>query len=644
MKNISINLTAIFLKSPRLRNVAASCMLVSASLMVNAQSPTAPALDFNVFVKNGARLSTNVTEGPIATGGDLTLSGNYVIASKSAGTFKTANVGIGLVVGGKLVYSSGNQTYVNNGYVKLGNCTGSTVWYVDNNGAGSNLRVTSGKFDAVPSINLQTSASRLGVSATNNPVCQGNLIDFAKAFSTMQANSKNMSAYPTYIEFTNPNGNLKGTTIPSVVTNGQIKVNLKTGSNVMNVTGAQLNSVTGNISFNNSPNANQILIINVNAPGTFNWNVWNQAGLGFQNCPYIIYNFYNTTNLQIQGNSTIEGTVFAPFADITKTANQSNIEGQVVGLSFYHSGGANNYAVFVPKIAEADTDGDGVPDKDDNYPADASKAFNNLFPASGFGTLMYEDLWPYTGDYDFNDLVVDYRFNTVTDAANNVAEIIYSFVPRAAGASFRNGLAFQLDGVSPDKILSVNGTKMSTGWSPLNSNGTEAGHTLHSNIIVFDDVFKVFNKVPAGTNNINTFAVSTHYTADTLTVPVKFKPGVISFSTLTSARFNPYLIVDQKREKEIHLSDHIPSAKMDLTYLGQGNDNSNVGTGKYFKTKNNLPWALNIATSIPYPMEIVDFTGAYLNFIKWAVSGGTNNKDWYLNSTGNRNASKLYKK
>ncbi|MEO5998812.1 MAG: LruC domain-containing protein [Chitinophagaceae bacterium] len=644
MRNISKLIISASLRSRRFYKAFFTIILIPVASIVQAQSPTAPALDFNIFVKNGARLSTNQSEGPVAIGGDFTLSGNYQMATTSAGTFKSGNVPIGLVVGGKLMFTSGNQNYVRNGYVKLGDCTGSQVWYKDNNGANSNLRITKGKFDATPSINLQTSASNLGVSATVNPVCQGGLIDFAKSFAAMQVNSKNLSDYPTQIEFTNPNGDRKGTTIPSVLTTGQIKVNLLYETNVMNVTGTELNSVTGNITFNKAPDDKHILIINVNAAGTFNWKVWNQAGLAFANCPFILYNFYNTTNLHIQGNSTIEGTVFAPFADITKIVNQSNIEGQIIALSFFHSGGAIRYATFIPKIADTDTDGDGVSDKDDNYPTDATKAFNNTYPSSGFSTLMFEDLWPYKGDYDFNDLVINYKFNTVTNAANFVSEIIYSFVPRAAGASFRNGFAFQLDGISPEKIVSVSGTKMSTGWSKLNSNGTEAENVSSANIIVFDDVFKVFNNLPSSTNSINTFASLEHYKSDTITILVKFQPGVVRFSTLTSTKFNPYLIVNQVRGKEVHLVDHIPSAKMDLTLLGKGDDMSNVGTAKYFKTKTNLPWALNVVNSIPYPLELVDFTSAYKNFIKWAASGGITNSDWYLNTSGNRDDSKLYNK
>lgn len=637
-------LISMLLTPVRFFIIAITVILILSVSLLQAQSPTAPALNFNVFVKNGARLETNETEGPVAIGGNFTLAGNYLVATKSAGTFKSGNVPIGLVVGGKIVFTSGNQNYVNNGYVLLGDCTGASVWYKDNNNANSNIRITRGGFGTTPSINLQTSAASLGVSATNNPVCQVATIDFAKAFSTMQVNSKNMSVLPTQIEFTNPNGDKKGTSIATVLTYGQVKVNLPGATNVMNLTGAELNSVSGNITFNRLPDEKHILIINVNAPGTFKWSVWNQAGLSIQGAPYIIYNFYNTTNLQIQGNSTIEGTVFAPFADITKTANQSNIEGQVIGLSYYHVGGTNRYANFVPQITEADSDGDGVSDKDDNYPTDAGKAFNNQFPASGFSTLMYEDLWPFKGDYDFNDLVIDYKFNTITNATNNVASVIYNFVPRAAGAGVRNGFAFQLDGVSPDKILSVSGTKVTAGWSQISSNGTEAGNASNANIIVFDDAFKMFNKLPAGSSNVNTFSVSEKFSADTITVEVKFQPNTVSFSSLGSGKFNPYLIADQKRDKEIHLPDRAPSAKMNLNYFGQGHDNSNVGSGKYFKTKNNLPWALNIAVSVPYPQEMVDITSAYLNFIKWATSGGSTNSNWYLDDTGNRVAGKLYSK
>ena len=109
------------------------------------------------------------------------------------------------------------------------------------------------------------------------------------------------------------------------------------------------------------------------------------------------------------------------------------------GQSIHNYGLAVDICLIIDgKTASWDTakdwDNDGVADINDDYPIDATKASANAFPASGFGTLLYEDQWPYKGDFDFNDLVVDYRFNTITNAANNVAEIVYSFGPKASGA------------------------------------------------------------------------------------------------------------------------------------------------------------------------------------------------------------------
>ncbi|MFC4230849.1 SdrD B-like domain-containing protein [Parasediminibacterium paludis] len=321
-------------------------------------NPTASAQGFNVFVKNNATLTTNETEGGVAIGGDLTVNGNYQVAINSAAftntanPFKVQNVPIGLLVGGKVNYVNGMLQVNSNTYAKVGDATGSAVWYTDNQTIPNiqNIQITPGAYNANPRIQLNANQNTLGVNPTTNPVFQSGLIDFNTAFATMQATATGLAACASNASLTNPNGNVTGTTIQSVLTGGQLKINLNTGSNVLNVTGTDLNSVTNGITFNNKPDATHPLVINVNAPGSFTWNVWNQAGIGDNEGSYIIYNFYNTTSLNIAGNSTIQGTVFAPNADIIKTANQSNINGQVVGLSYTQSGGENHYHNFSPCI------------------------------------------------------------------------------------------------------------------------------------------------------------------------------------------------------------------------------------------------------------------------------------------------------
>lgn len=315
---------------------------------VFAQSPTAPALGFNVFVEKGAKLTTNETEGPLACGEDLTVAGNYQVSTNYSGTFLVNGLKTTLVVGGKINYLGGNSLQVNqNGYVKIGDSTGSYVWYKDQNNAYAPIRITPGpNYNGSPRISLQANALQLGlVSAINKPVFQKNLIDFTSAFTLMRATSSSMSTCTDNAIIKNPNGGvIAHTGLPS-----QIKITLNLGVNVLNITGADLNAVS-NIIFTNNPDVLHTLIINVNAAGSFNWNVWNQAGIGLAHSPYILYNFYNTTALNIQGNSTIEGTLYAPFADVVKTVNQSNIEGQVICRSFDHSGGENHYAVFSPAV------------------------------------------------------------------------------------------------------------------------------------------------------------------------------------------------------------------------------------------------------------------------------------------------------
>lgn len=333
-------------KFPQFKLATLIAILFTATA-AHSQSPTSPANGFNIFALNNLALTTNETEGPVACGGDLTIKGNYQICLHNAGNFLVDGVKIGLLVGGKVNYQSGNALQImQNAYVKIGNSTGSTVWYYDQNNAASPIRITpTANYNSTPRISLQTNATQLGVNAGTNPVFQGNLLDFASAFSTMRATSTSIAMCSPNAQLTNPNGQ----SIPNTNLPNQVKINLQNGINYLNITGNDLNNVQV-FTFNQQPSASKVLVINVNAPGTFNWNVWNQSGIGFAHCPYILYNFFNTTQLNIVGSNVIEGTVFAPYADVDKTANQANLEGQVIAKSFAHSGGEVHYAVFTPSL------------------------------------------------------------------------------------------------------------------------------------------------------------------------------------------------------------------------------------------------------------------------------------------------------
>ena len=322
-------------------------VFTAVSSWVVAQNPLSPALGFNIFLEKSARFTTNETDGPIAMGGNLTVSGNYQVATINAGSYLVGGIPVSLVVGGKVNYSSGVLQVNQNGYVKIGDSTSSFVWYRDMNNAASPIRITNGNnYNSSSRIQLQANAVQLGVSATINPVFAKTAINFTSAFNQLKTSSAVMSVCNNTVQLTTANGQ----PIPCNNLPSQVKINLSSRVNVLNLHGSDLNRASI-ITFNQQPDPNRILLINVDAPGTFNWEVWNQAGIGGTNSPYIIYNFYNTTTLNINGRSTIEGTVFAPYADIFKTVNQANIEGQVIGQSFTHSGGEVHYYPFDASIA-----------------------------------------------------------------------------------------------------------------------------------------------------------------------------------------------------------------------------------------------------------------------------------------------------
>jgi LruC domain-containing protein len=296
----------------------------------------------------------------------------------------------------------------------------------------------------------------------------------------------------------------------------------------------------------------------------------------------------------------------------------------------------------------ADTDSDGVIDLEDMYPNDSLRAFATSYPAGGFGTLLFEDLWPSVGDYDFNDLVIDYQYTIVSNAENNAVEARYTFVTRAIGGALHNGFAFQMNGLNPNKIFSTSGTKTNgITWATLNANGTEVGNNSAANIPVFKDAYDLL----PGTGGhwfMNVEPNAPDVGTDTTIVLITFlnnglapAGGVTDASVLSSVNFNPYIIVGQERGKEIHLVNMPPSQLMNMSYFGSLNDGSVPSSNIYFKSKQGLPWALNINQSIPYPSEKIDFITAFPNFVNWAQSGGATHADWYLNNPGNRVLDKL---
>ena len=321
-------------------------------------------------------------------------------------------------------------------------------------------------------------------------------------------------------------------------------------------------------------------------------------------------------------------------------------------------------------IGNIDSDGDGAPNMMfgvvyDDYPHDATRAFNNYWPATPY-TLAFEDLWPSIGDFDLNDAVITYRFNNVTNASDKLVETYGNFTVRATGGSLQKGFAFQLPSATilqNDFTVSAPGSQRTMSYITYNLNGTEAGQDKV--VIIVDDLLP---------NNQNTIS-GTHWSEVNLWVRLNMVATDKSVDYFDVQTWNPFLIVfdirtDIDRRREVHLAGYPPTTIAfnwvypQFRYFDSANDGSNYPTGGiggnlWYKTNPKTEmWGVNFGQYFPFGLDIpksnfqwaieADLTHApaeppdpdngtyrftlkyaYDYFDDWASSNGANNQDWY---------------
>lgn len=315
------------------------------------------------------------------------------------------------------------------------------------------------------------------------------------------------------------------------------------------------------------------------------------------------------------------------FEDLPRSTGQSDEDFN--DLIFYVS--ANPWEAIetggIPEVQEAtDSDGDGVLDENDEFPNDPLRAARNTYK----GSLGFEDLWPAQGDYDFNDLVIDYEIDHIVNSENMLVDIEADWTIRAVFATFSNGFGVDFKNITSNDIASITGLNHSENIISLNGNGTESNQD-NATVIFFDNVFNIVQGSPFP----HTSPTSTLSATITFSSPM-------SQNTVGYPPYNPFIFVDGDRSKEIHLPGHQPTDLANMALFGTGGDATDF-TGNYFyKTDNGLPWAINLTESFDFPNSGISINQAYHHFATWATSGGMVNKDWYKDEPGYRDTSKIY--
>lgn len=533
-----------------------------------------------------------------------------------------SNITIGFNANGGTVRICGSNVTVQNA-----NLNNSSTLIVTSGASASfqnlNQNGTSTTFQNWGTVSISSSFSPGGVVLNNGTITTTN--DFSLNSHATLTNNGDITVGQTF----NINGNCLATNNHSIVVTQTLNVNGQ----------GQLDNncylwVKQDLNINN--NLNNYSYIRTDGETTIN------GGGNF--------NFYSGAMLKTY-NTTINGTVTGNVSNsLYKVTNNTRINGggsvrnyiqfyDVNGIETNYgsfSGGAstgsNLYIATSSCNPEGngaapvtDTDGDGVADNSDEYPNDATKAYNNYYPsANGKATVAFEDLWPTIGDYDLNDVVVSYRYNVVTNAANNVVSVNATYTLRADGGTFDNGFAVQF----PILRSAVSGLSGAT---------LESGQT-RAVVKIFDNTHNVL-----GAWNTLHGAAS----VDSVNFNVSFNvSGSASLSTFGLGAYNPFIWNGSAgfgRGYEIHLPGQAYTQLADASIFGTYADNTSAAANRYYVSKTGgLPWAINIPDRFDYPLEKNDITSAYTKFATWVESNGTQYSDWYKNLSGYRVSSKIY--
>ncbi|WP_254659497.1 LruC domain-containing protein [Mucilaginibacter sp. PPCGB 2223] len=361
--------------------------------------------------------------------------------------------------------------------------------------------------------------------------------------------------------------------------------------------------------------------------------------------------FYSTSNLNPEPgdlarhtvllNDAKENLFMIGFEDLNRTTASCDHDfNDVILYATSNPVTAISTDNVAPVDTPVDSDGDGVSDTFDAFPNDPTRAYISYYPSKdNWGTLAYEDQWPLKGDYDMNDLVVNYRYTLISNAQNNVVEMTGDYTLLAAGASYNNGFAVQFP-FSASVVKQVTGQRLTSGYIKQAGNGVESGQK--NAVIVPFDSYRSMVQTPS--YFINTVPSNTKFASDTVHIYMQFT-SPITTATLGSAPFNPFLISNGHRGFEVHLPGNAPTDLADMTVFGTQDDTSVPATGRYYLSQDNHPWAMSFYQGFAYPTETSPVWAAYLHFLDWAKSGGTQFTDWYSNTASDyRNSNFIYSK
>jgi len=239
-----------------------------------------------------------------------------------------------------------------------------------------------------------------------------------------------------------------------------------------------------------------------------------------------------------------------------------------------------------------------------------------------YGVYAFEDLWPSRGDYDMNDVVLDFKHEMnfyynekdAKDSQNGLVnkETFYMTTYHNT-VELKDGLAFKL--VPKVAAKSIVMKKILPGETEAKT----------ANFRKDGDVYYIIDDVKSELGATYIFEVTYNK----------------AWANESLAEFEPFVYREQEdgTQWEVHLPNHAPTSKMDFSLFHTDDDVSEPDQGTYYVRNSIYPFAFYLANAkAEYFMNTILQEGDnkpidvfYPGFRRWSTTNGAENPDWYLN-------------
>lgn len=214
-------------------------------------------------------------------------------------------------------------------------------------------------------------------------------------------------------------------------------------------------------------------------------------------------------------------------------------------------------------------------------------------------SFAYEDIWPSGGDYDLNDVIIEYHRSITFNKDNYVSEVKETFKPVQDELAATNNNAFAVQYATDQRGAIV-----------LPS-GAE-NETATNSVILFPNA-----KLVRGQE----FVITRTFTAGAM------KKDALKVG---NSVLNPYIIVSYEGVgKDNRTEVHLPKAK--ATNLANPDQIGKNADAYYVNKDGKHPFAISIPGTFTPVTETVPIDKEYPDFEKWVESDGREYTDWYNN-------------